>query len=93
MTLDRAPWETPTPPVTPTTTPVAPSQIQEFERIINMAEGVMDRLWPKMQKFIEGVQSAKSGRSMEQIQAVDSPQPQANPQQSEQALDVAQWAH
>lgn len=63
MVLDNAPWERPE-TVKPAPPPVASSGLADVERYMALAEGFMDRLWPKAQKFLEGVQAAKDGRKM-----------------------------
>lgn len=70
MSMQNAPWEASKP--TPPPSPQLPNQMQDIERIINMAEGLFDRVLPRLESFVRGVQKAQGGAPKSQFQDINS---------------------
>ena len=58
VTMQNAPWETPKPPPV---APAASSQTQDLERILGLAEGLIDRVLPKVEKFMQSFRETRDG--------------------------------
>lgn len=84
MVTDRPPWEIPKPasPAAGGSAQTPFSQTAELERFLTLAEGVVDRLLPRAQKFFEGVQAMRDGKRIEDM----SPQ-QNNPTPQNQVVE------
>ena len=73
MNMNNAPWDSPKRPAgdPPPTQSQFPSQFGDLEKLMSLAEGFMERFWPRAQKFMESVQAVKEGRTVDQVKAVE----------------------
>ena len=62
MTTQKAPWDNddPAPERLPSTPAPSGGQLADIERLMNLFEGFMDRVYPRFQGFLQGVQQAQA---------------------------------
>lgn len=91
MTMQNAPWENgQKPPDQPP--PIKPTDpTADIEKWLTLAEGFLDRVFPKAQKFLETVQQVKNGEPRVQGEVVEgstAPEPTAPTQPTVTADNV-----